>query len=80
MNRKIIRAILGPIKIKEEEYRIRINEGIKQELEDIISKIKQSRVRWLGHVWRARNGRLVHSKLQWNPGERRRRGPRPSSG
>lgn len=36
-----MRAILGPIKIAEQEYRIRTNTEIEQELEEgIITKIK----------------------------------------
>ena len=50
--RKIIRTILGPVKVTENEYRIRMNFEIEQELEgeDIIRKIKQQRAKWLGHV------------------------------
>lgn len=78
--RKIIRTILGPIKTEDNEYRIRTNKEILEELngEDIVRKIKKQRIRWLGHVWRAGNKAMIYSVVEWQPGGTRRRG-RPRS-
>ena len=55
--RKILRTILGPIRLNEHEYRRRVNEELAWEMEiDVVRRIKQLRTRWLGHVWRGRPG------------------------
>ncbi|CAG9829791.1 unnamed protein product [Diabrotica balteata] len=77
--RKIMRTILGPIRTEQNEYRSRTNAEIKEELkEDIVTKIKQCRVRWLGHIWRAGDEAVTYAMIEWNPGGRKRRG-RPRS-
>lgn len=76
IERKILRAILGPVKVSDSEYRSRMNHELLQEMEggDIVKKIKEQRVRWLGHIWRAGTGSTVYAMLEWDPGGRRKRG------
>lgn len=78
--RKVMRTILGPIKINENEFRIRNNREINEELngKDIVNKIKQQRLRWLGHVYRAKDEEPIKSLMQWEPAGKRRKG-RPRS-
>ena len=78
VERKILRTILGPIKDQNNEYRLRMNHELLEEIEgeDIIKKIKEQRVKWLGHVWRAGPTTTIYSMLQWQPGRRRRGRPR----
>lgn len=78
IERKILRAILGPIKISNDEWRRRMNNEILKEIdgEDIVKKIKQQRVKWLGHVWRAGQEAVIKSMLIWDPGRKRRGRPR----
>lgn len=76
--RKILRKIYGPIEIVEGEYRRRMNFELKREIgEDIVQKMKQQRIKWLGHVWRADNS-IIKDMLIWQPKEKGRRG-RPRS-
>ena len=79
MERKIMRAILGPIRLDNGEYRQRMNCELLQEIGDeIVKKIKEQRVKWLGHIWRGGTETTVYVLLKWDPGGRRRRG-RPRS-
>ena len=79
MERKIMRAILGPIRLDNGEYRQRMNCELLQEIgDDIVKKIKEQRVKWLGHIWRGGTETTVYVLLKWDPGGRRRRG-RPRS-
>lgn len=79
IERKILRTILGPLKINKDEYRQRTNHELLTEInEDIVCKIKQQRAKWLGHVWRAGPTMTIYSMLEWMPGGKRRRG-RPRS-
>src|SRR3978361_529536 len=74
--RKIMRAILGPIKTGDNEYRSRMNHELLQEMGgvDIVKKIKEQRVKWLGHIWRAGESATTYSTTEWDPGGRKRRG------
>lgn len=76
MERKILRTILGPVKVGDNEYRSRMNHELRQELgeDDIAKKIKTQRIQWLGHVWRAGPKAMIRSVVEWSPGGRRRRG------
>jgi Reverse transcriptase (RNA-dependent DNA polymerase) len=60
--RKILRAIYGPIMMDNGEYRIRWNDEIRTLLKgpDIIGDIKSKRIRWLGHVLRTNEKRCVN--------------------
>lgn len=79
MERKILRAILGPIKVTENEYRTRMNHELAQEMEtDIVRKIKQQRVKWLGHVMRADHQETTNIIMNWIPAGKKKKG-RPRS-
>jgi len=79
VERKIMRTVLGPIRLNEHEYRRRTNEELAREMEiDVVRRIKQLRARWLGHVWRAGPGAVNYDVTEWRPGSGRRRG-RPKS-
>ena len=73
--RKIIRAILGPKKIGENEYVIRLNSEIEQIIEEnIVDHIKKQRLNWLGHVWRRDEDDPIKAVVEWKPGKRKGRG------
>lgn len=76
IERKIMRSILGPVKIGDNEYRSRMNYEIEQEMkgENIIKSIKRQRMKWLGHIYRADQQAITAQMTQWQPGGRRRRG------
>lgn len=76
VERKVMRTILGPVRVSDNEYRPRMNHEIHQDLggEDIVKKIKKQRVKWLGHVWRAGMAATTRAIMQWEPACRRRRG------
>ncbi|KAI4462404.1 hypothetical protein MML48_4g00015188 [Holotrichia oblita] len=78
--RKILRSIMGPIKEADSEFRIRTNEELQRELKgkDIVQKIKQQRIKWLGHVWRSGEESVIKLLVEWKPGGKKRRG-RPRS-
>ena len=64
MERKIMRAILGPIRLDNGEYRQRMNCELLQEIgDDIVKKIKEQRVKWLGHIWRGGTEKTVYVLL-----------------
>ncbi|KAI4466987.1 hypothetical protein MML48_2g00009559 [Holotrichia oblita] len=79
LERKILRTILGPVRVAHDEYRMRMNHELKQEIgEDIAQRIKKQRIKWLGHVWRAVEEAHIRTLMTWRPSSLRRRG-RPRS-
>lgn len=40
----------------------------------IILRVKVTRIKWLGHIWRAESKTQVRKLLEWEPGNRKRRG------
>lgn len=79
IERKVMRIILGPIKLSDTEYRRRTNQELSQEIgDDVVKKIKQQRAKWLGHIWRAGPGSVIYEVLDWKLGRTKRRG-RPRS-
>lgn len=73
MEIRVVRTTLGPIIANEQQCGSRTNEEIKQWLQiNIITKIMQCKVRWLGPVWSAKNQEPLHSLFQWDPGGKRR--------
>jgi len=63
--RKVLRKIFGPICVAG-YWRSRANEEVRQlygEL-DIVTEIKKGRLRWLGHVERMSEERVVKRTLQ----------------
>lgn len=43
LQRKILRTILGPVETAHSEYRTRMNDDLRQEIEEDIEKINQKR-------------------------------------
>ena len=77
VERKIMRTVLGPIRLNEHEYRRRTNEELAREMEiDVVRRMKQLRATWLGHVWRAGPGATIYDVTEWRPGSRRRGRPK----
>lgn len=77
--RRILRTILGPIRIGINDYRRRTNiEIIEKCGNDIVTEIKKQRARWQGHIWRLGEDDMVRIITDWEPGGRKRRG-RPRS-
>ena len=73
--RRIIRKIYGPV-FENGQWRILHNEEINQLIsnEDIVRFIKALRIRWLGHIERMSEDRIVKSTFKSNPDGRRKRG------
>ncbi|KAI4455264.1 hypothetical protein MML48_9g00016411 [Holotrichia oblita] len=71
---------MGPIKEADNEFRIRTNEELQAEpkRKDIVQKIKQQGIKWLGHVWRSGEESVIKLLVEWKPGGKKRRG-RPIS-
>lgn len=74
--RRIMRSILGPKKVCNEEQRALMNHEITRIMngEDIVKYIKSQRLRWLGHVMRANNSTAIKAITVWRPSESRPRG------
>lgn len=74
--RKIIRIIMGPKKIGEDESRQLMNFEIDALLngENIVRIIKAQRIRWYGHIHRMDSKDPVKIITGWNPTEGRPRG------
>ncbi|KAJ3656099.1 hypothetical protein Zmor_015199 [Zophobas morio] len=73
---KFLRMILDQIQMGKKEFRRRINQEPPEELkEDIVRKIKQQKVRWLGDEWRARPNIPNRTTLEWKPGSKWREEP-----
>lgn len=70
--RKILRKIYGAV-CENGEWRIRKNEEIKILFRepDIVSDIKSNRLRWLGHVERMPEERVVKKVYRGKPGGKR---------
>lgn len=76
VERRILRTILGPIKINENKSRQRMNYEIVDDMkgEDIIKFIKSRRIEWLGHISRKEKDDRLKKILEWKPAEDRTRG------
>jgi hypothetical protein len=72
---KILRRIFGAIKVNE-NWRKRHNKELKQVFGDldILSFVRISRLKWIGHVNRMENKRTVSQVFNNNPQESRPRG------
>lgn len=74
--RKILRRILGPKKTDEGLYRNLMNFEVEKALEgrDIVTFIKQQRLRWFGHIQRRDSDTTIKKIYDWTPAEGRPRG------
>jgi hypothetical protein len=73
--RKVLRKIFGPVN-ERNVWRIRSNQELRcmyQDL-DLVTTIRKSRLKWLGHVHRMSSQRGPKMALEGNPGGRRRKG------
>ncbi|KAF0772634.1 Uncharacterized protein FWK35_00001637 [Aphis craccivora] len=70
MERKFLRKIYGPKRNEDQTYEIRPNRELQELLEkpDIIAE-NATRLRWLGHVLRAKS--IANAVLRWIPRGRR---------
>ena len=73
--RKVLRKILGPIKVNG-EWRIRTNSELMQLYKDldIVAYIKIMRLKWIGHVNRMEEERVPYQVFVNQPEGRRQRG------
>lgn len=73
--RKVIRTIVGGVKIGEHEYRRKTNNEILQEIkgEDLVRAVKSQRLRWFGHITRADENKAIKILTRWKPYEDRPR-------
>lgn len=80
LERKVIRSIMGPKKISENEYRQLMNHEIEEILgkENIVRVIKAMRISWYGHIHRRERKTALRIITDWNPIYNRSRG-RPRS-
>jgi hypothetical protein len=76
--RKIMRKILGSIRLDDGRWRIKTNQEISDTLKEqnIIGFIKKQRLKWLGHVERMAEDNNVKKIKRWQPMSKRPRGRR----
>jgi hypothetical protein len=74
--RKIMRKILGPIRLDDGRWRVKTNQEISDTLkgQNIIGFIKKQRLKWLGHVERMAEDNNVKKIKRWQPMFKRPRG------
>ena len=77
--RKVLRVICGPVYVHD-EWRIRLNDDLYHIYQEatIVQRIKQQRLRWLGHVSRMESNNVVKRVFEAVPQGVRSRG-RPRS-
>jgi hypothetical protein len=65
---QILRKIFGPVNT-DSVWRIRNNREIDSLIEgaDIVRFIKAQRIKWLGHIQRMDQARLIRKLLDWKP-------------
>jgi hypothetical protein len=59
--RKILRKIFGPIKVREDRWRIRTNDELDILInhDNIARYVKAQKISWLSHIERMPNDRMV---------------------
>lgn len=69
VERKVMRAILGPNVTRDGEVRLRRNKEIEEELggENITRHIKVQRLRWAGHIMRRKPTAMIRRVTEWIP-------------
>jgi len=72
--RKILRRIYGPERNEENTYEQRTNAELRTIFNEtnIVGILKNRRIRWAGHVWRAER-QIVHNITLWKPDKKRPR-------
>jgi hypothetical protein len=67
--RKILRRIYGPTKVRDGMWRIKSNEELNRLIgnKNIINYIKAQRLAWSGHVNRMPDYRMVKKVYEWTP-------------
>jgi hypothetical protein len=80
--RKVLRTIIGPLRVSEGQYRIRYNHELYQIFQDpgIVATVKHRRLSWAGHVVRREEDRPVQQtfKGEFRDGKRTRGRPKNS--
>jgi hypothetical protein len=73
--RKILHRIFGPKRNEEGSYEIKSNRELNALFNEpsIVAPFKSQRIRWAGHVWRAKD-QLLWSITKWIPNKSRPRG------
>ena len=73
--RKILRRIFGPKRNNEGSYEIRSNRELNALFIEpsIVATLKSQRIRWAGHVWRAKD-QLLWTITKWKPNKSQPRG------
>jgi hypothetical protein len=73
--RKILRGIFGTKRNEEGIYEIRSNRELNDLYNElnIVATLKSRRIRWAGHVWRAKD-QLLWTITKWKPNKSRPRG------
>ncbi|XP_072392077.1 uncharacterized protein [Diabrotica undecimpunctata] len=71
--RKILRQIMGPIRMDNGEMRRRINHELRDIMngKDIVRFIKAQRLRYLGHIERRKNDLIIKKITRWKPATER---------
>jgi hypothetical protein len=80
--RKVLRTIIGPMRVSDDQYRIRYNHELYQIFRDrdIVATVKIRRLSWAGHVIRREEDRpvLATFKGEFRDGKRSRGRPKNS--
>lgn len=73
--KNILRRTFGPKRNKEGSYEIRLNRELNTLFNkpSIVATLKSQRIRWAGHVWRAKD-QLLWTITKWKPNKSRPRG------
>jgi hypothetical protein len=67
--RKMLRRIYGPTKVRDGTWRIKLNEKLNRLIgnKNIINYAKAQRLTWLGHIHRMSDDRMVKKVYEWTP-------------
>jgi hypothetical protein len=67
--RKVLRRIYGPTKVRDGAWRIKSNEELNRLIgnKNIINYIKAQRLAWFGQVQRMPDDRMVKKVYEWTP-------------
>lgn len=73
---KVLRAMLGTVRISDDEYTIMMNYEIANQMngKTVVNLIRDRKLKWLGHIWRAEEGnKIQHKEMATRKNEEQRK-------